>query len=550
MARPARRIREIAGILITYGFRDWLASIHLRPARWRRRTAQVQGQTRPERIRLAVEEMGTTFIKFGQLLSIRKDVIPQEYIAELSKLQDAVKPMPSITAREIVERELPEGAELLDFIDEPEASASIAQVHRASISGSGEVAVKVQRPGIAEVIDEDMEILQWIALQVEHYIPALRPLQPVSLVKEFAKSLRRELNFHYEAQNMQRFHRNFSSNRSISIPRVYPEYSSDRVLVMQYMEGRKLSGLLRDPASLGSTERGRIAKEGARAIIDQVFVHAFFHADPHPGNILILPDGRICFLDFGIMGQISPTELEKIHQAIISIASNDYERLVEIVLSLVGRQGPVDLDGFRSDLFEIIDQYINLPIDSIEIPRVFQEILAIISAHNLVVPSKYLLMNKAIITIEGVAQQLQPGFTISSIMGVTVRRVIQQQFNPKRAQRAFVEVSADYSSLVKDFPRETREILRQLRRGRLGIEFKIEGIEPMRKTIDEVGSRVIYGLLLTAVMVSSALIFSSGLPPLWQGMPVVGLAGFGIAALMAGYYVINLIRQYFRNRWK
>ncbi len=550
MSRPARRIRQIGTILMKYGFRDWLSHIHIRPSRLRRKKGQVLGQSRPQRIRLAIEEMGPTFVKFGQMLSIRKDVIPEEYIRELSRLQDNVSPLPAETIEVLIEQLLPKDANLIHFEIEPEASASIAQVHKAQISGYGEVALKIQRPGIRELIDEDMEILLWIAKQVDHYIPALRPLQPVNLVQEFSKSLRREVNFHHEAQNMQRFARNFEGSTQVLIPKVHTRLSNERLLVMEFMHGRKLSSLLRDPKRISDSERRRIAKLGTRSIIDQVFVHAFFHADPHPGNILVLNDGRICFLDCGIMGQISPAEMDKLHQAIISVSSNDYERLVEIVLSLVGQRGPIDIDAFRTDLFEIIDQYINLPLENIQFARALQEIMAIISNHNLILPSKYFLMSKAIITIDGVGKQLEPSFTIGSIMGIVVRKVIREQFNPKRAQRAFVEVSSDYAALVKDFPRETREILRQLRRGRLGIEFKIEGVEPLRKTFDEVGSRVVYGLLLTAVMVSSAMIFSSGIPPLWNGMPIVGLAGFGVAALMTSYYLFNLIRQYFRNRWK
>ncbi|AHC16066.1 Ubiquinone biosynthesis monooxygenase UbiB [Salinispira pacifica] len=551
MRRPARRITDIVSILVRYGFRDWLSSIHIRPRGLKKlKPGRSPRQSRPERIRLAIEEMGPTFIKFGQLLSIRKDIIPQPYIRELSRLQDDVAPIDSQEAKNILVEELGSQYSILEFEEKPQASASIAQVHRVTISGYGEMAVKIQRPGIEQIIEEDISILNWIATQVEHYIPALRPLQPVNLVKEFAKTLRKELNFRVEAQNIIRFSRNFRNSKSIKVPRVYPDISTEKVLLMEFVHGQKLSRLLRDPERMTGEERHRIARDGSRAIIDQVFIHAFFHADPHPGNILVLPDNRLCFLDFGIMGQISPSEQERLHQAIISVTSNDYERLAEIVLSLVGRSGDVDTDAFRTELFEIIDQYINLPLENIQVSTAVQEIFRIITNHHLIIPSKYLLMNKAIITIDGVAKELEPGFTLAGLISTVVRKVLRQQFNPKRARRTMVEITSDYASLAKAFPRESRDILSQLRQGRLGILFKIEGIEPLRKTLDELGSRLIYGIILTAVLVSSSLIFSSGLPPLWKGVPVIGLAGFAIAGIMALNYVLNLIRHYFRERWK
>jgi ubiquinone biosynthesis protein len=560
--RNAKRLEEIIMVLVRFGFSDWVSRLHLgrlarRLAFWRwgrgepapgsvRQDSRTPDSLRWQRFRLALEELGPTFIKFGQIMANRADLMPAGLIVELEKLQDQVPPFGPEQVTVLVEAELgaPLASLFSSFNTTPVASASIAQVHEARLHDGRRVALKVQRPDIQPVIERDLEVLGLLARLVVRYVPDLRHFNPPGLVEEFRRQIMRELDFAQELSHMDSFARLFRGTKTIHVPSTYPKFSTRRVLCMEFIQGTKLSAVLSGGNS--GFDRSEIARRLADLMLEQVFWHGFFHADPHPGNVMILEGEVICFLDFGMMGRINLDEQKMMVDLLASLVERDYRHVTGNLLRLFGHSVHEDR-ALETEIGDILDRYFELPLGELDFGEVFQRLVIVVQNHALNVPSKYLLMAKALVIAEGVGSQLSPEFSFMNLFGPFARRLALRRLRPDQFARTIWQKGEDYAELLREFPGEGLELLQAMRRGEFTVNFRLRGAEPLRQTIESVGTRLVFGLVLAAILISSSLIIRAGIAPFLYGVPLVGLIGFGIAAAMSFGFLLIIIRHMFHK---
>jgi len=548
--RHLNRYHRILQVLFKYGFDDLIERLHIDQYLEsglqminRKPREQMQRLSRPERLRLAMEELGPTFVKLGQLLSTRPDFIPPEYLTELSKLQDAVPPFSWDQVVEIFTEEtgkFPE--ELIARFDRtPLAAASIGQVHRAWLEDGSQVVVKVQRPGIENTIAVDLEILAHIAGLMEEHLEEVQGHQPTAIVYEFARSLSREIDFSIELTNIQRFARQFEGNPEVHVPQVYPQLSSERILVLEYIDGIKANDfdlLVKKGCDLKIT-----AQRGANLIMEQVFVHGFFHADPHPGNILVLPDNVLCFIDFGQMGRLSLKDREDFTDFALSLVGGNERKVSSSVLKLTNQQGPVDQDSLSRDLGDLMDQYLYKSLKELEVGKMLQDLLDLVTRHGLSLRPNMYLMMKALSTVEGVGMQLDPDLELLALARPFMENIKISRLKPGRLAEDIGEAGTEYLSLLREFPEEIRVILKQLRAGRMKLEFEHRGLRSLGMALDRISNRISFAIVLAAQIIGSSLIILSDIPPKWNDIPVIGLVGFLVAGVMGFWLLVSIIRH-------
>ena len=548
--RHLNRYHRILRVLFKYGFNDLIDRLHIDQYLEsglqminRKPREQISRLSRPERLRLVFEELGPTFIKLGQLLSTRPDLIPADFLDELAKLQDDIPPFSPEEVRAIFKEELgryPE--EIFHYFDiEPLAAASIGQVHRARLDSGAEVVVKVQRPGIENVIAVDLEILAHIAELMERHLEEVQGHQPMAIVHEFARSLSREIDFSIELTNIQRFARQFEGNPTIHVPLVYPELSTDRVLVMEYVIGIKSSKIetLREQGY----NLALIAERGANLVMEQIFVHGFFHADPHPGNVFVLPDNVICFIDFGQMGRLSLKDREDFTDLVLDLVAGNEQKIVEGVLKVTVQLGEIDRENLARDLGSLMDMYLYRPLGELEAGKILQDLLDLVSRHKLSFKPGLYQMMKALSTVEGLGLMLDPKLELIRLAKPFMRKIRLGRLQPDRIAEEISLTGTAYFHLLRELPGELRTILTQLRSGRMRLEFEHRGLKSLDMTLDRVSNRIAFAIVLAALIVGSSLIVLSDIPPHWQNIPVIGLVGFLVAGIMGFWLLLSIIRH-------
>ena len=548
--RHLNRYQRILRVLFKYGFNDLVDRLHIDQYLEsglqminRKPREQIARLSRPERLRLVFEELGPTFIKLGQLLSTRPDLIPAEYLDELARLQDEVPPFSLAEVHAIFREELGRSPdEVFHYFDaEPLAAASIGQVHRARLDSGAEVVVKVQRPDIENVIAVDLEILAHLAGLMEQYLEEVQGHRPTAIVQEFARSLSREIDFAVELANVQRFARQFKNNTAIHVPLVYPELSTQRVLVMEYVLGIKASmaGQLREQGY----DLPLIAERGATLVMEQIFVHGFFHADPHPGNLFILPDNVVCFIDFGQMGRLSRKDREDFTDLVLDLVAGDERTVVEGVLKVTVQLGEVDRESLGRDLGGLVDLYLYRPLGELEAGRILQDLLDLVTRHKLTFKPAFYQMMKALSTVEGVGLMLDPKLELIRLARPFMRRIRLERMRPARLAEEIARTGSGYLQLLRELPEELRTILRQLRGGRMRLEFEHRGLQSLGAALDRVSNRIAFAIVLAALIVGSSLIVLSDIPPHWHDIPVIGLLGFLVAGIMGFWLLLSIIRH-------
>ena len=548
--RHLNRYQQILRALFKYGFADLVELLHVDQYLEsglqminRKPREQIEKHTRPERLRMALEELGPTFIKLGQLLSTRPDFIPAEYLAELTKLQDNVPPFTFAEVEEIFFAETAKKPQELyyRFEEEPIAAASIGQVHRATLKDGRDVVVKVQRPDIEQIVAVDLEILAHLATLAEMYFEGVQGHRPAAIVEEFAHTLESEIDYTVELSNIQRFASQFAGNPAIHVPDVYRELSSQRILTMENIKGIKASRVesLREKG----LDLVLLAERGSNLMMEQIFVHGFFHADPHPGNIFILPDNVICFIDFGMMGRLSLQNREDFTDLLLHIIARHERKLTESVLKLTNHYGEVDRDALSRDLAEFLDRYLYLPLKELETGKILHQLLELVSRHKVYFKPNLYLMMKAISTVEGVGLMLDPELELIRLAEPFMRRIKTDRLRLSRIADETGLTTAEYLELIRELPDELRAILRQVRQGRMKMEFEHLGLERLRAALDQVSNRISFAIVLAALIIGSSVIVHSHLPPLWNGIPVIGLAGFLFAGIMGFWLLLSIIRH-------
>ena len=547
--RQLKRHSQVVRVLVKYGFGQLLDEIRL----WehmniQRRVLHHNGRdfahlTRDQRVRLALEELGPTFVKLGQLLSTRPDLVPHELISELEQLQNHVAPFPSKVARDIVQSELGRSLEevFASFEDEPVAAASLSQVHHATLKEGETVAVKIQRPGIEDLIEVDLEIMHTLATLMENHLDAVRLINPVELAREFSNHIKKELSFRAEANNMVRYAHNFADNPHIHIPEVYLEMCTERVLVMEYICGINISEI--EKLVVEGYDLSLIASRGAEIALKSTLEYGFFHADPHPGNILILPDNAICLLDFGMMGTLSPHDRDSLVKLADNIINRDAKGATRALLELAQRQGVVHTEELEMDVSNLIQEYAYLQLRELRLGDVLNQLLQLLRTHGLRFPTHLVWLLKAIATVENIARQLDPYFNMAQYAEPYAQRLLIRRLSPLQHIRELRTTAMELLDSAKELPYETRDILRQLKDGQLKIEFEHVGLEPMRRTMNRISNRMTIAIILAALLVGSSLLVLSGLPPLVSGIPVIGLTGYLIAGVLCIWLVVSILRS-------
>jgi ubiquinone biosynthesis protein len=550
--RHINRYRQILTVLVKYGFGGLVdrlrigqyleLGLHLLS---REKPVQVEMLTTAERVRMVLEELGPTFIKLGQVLSTRPDVLPPEFIEEFTKLQQNVPPFPFAQVRQIVRSELGRPLEEVyeQFAEESIAAGSIAQVHRATLHGGAQVVVKVQRPNIRSVIQADLEILLHLATLVERHVEGWKVYHPSRMVEEFSRVLERELDFRVEAAHVDRFARQFANDPTIYVPKVYRGESAHRVLTLEYVDVVPVT----DAAALRAAgfDPKIIAARGAELTLKQIFVYGFFHADPHPGNAFVLPGNVICLLDFGMMGRIGGQTREQVADLIYAVATRDVGHVCRALLRLTRQEDEAEPDfrQFERDVGEFIDVNITAALGDMQFGRLVHELMRLIRQYDLSIPPDLVTMLKAAATAERLVARLDPDLNMVGVAQPYIRRLKLERLKPRRFLSDIYESTEELWHLAREVPSGLRDLLRLAKRGALKINFEHRGLEKLIDTHERVANRVSFAIVVAALVVGSSLIVHSRLPPTWHEIPLIGLVGFITAGVLGFTLLVAIIRH-------
>jgi len=545
-----KRYRAIVQILIKYGFEDIIDRLKIdivihegKRKLLRKKSEEFIPKSRHQRFRMVLEELGPTFIKLGQMLSTRTDIFPSETIKELQKLQDSVKPIPVKEIIESIEEELEKPLNELfkEFDRTPQAAASIAQVHRAVTKDGMRVVVKVQRPNIKSTIVKDVAILSDLSQLIVRSIPESEVYDPVGLVEEFKSWIQQELDFYQEARNIDRFRKNFEGDSIVYIPEVYWNLTTDKIVTMEYIDGICINDI--DAIEKAGLDRREIAKNGANAVLKQIFEHGFFHGDPHPGNIRVLPGNIIAPIDFGLVGRIDQETIEHLSDLLSGIVKKDSHRVVRVMMNMEMIKDDINLSALRIDLTDMIDRYIDIPLSHINIDQVHDDFLKLVKVHKIRFPRNLYLMGKTFIVMESIGRELDPEFDILSLAKPYITRLILTRYNPARLTRDLIHILEAYSDLIRTLPDNIRQILVKVGKGQLGINLYHQGLNQLIRELDKSTNRLSFSLIIAALIISSSLIIQLNLGPKIFGLSAFGLLGYLTAAFLGFWLVIAILRS-------
>jgi ubiquinone biosynthesis protein len=544
------RYREIVSILWKYGFADVLRLVALQrflgieDATITLREEGLLSKPLPERVRLALEELGPTFVKFGQIVSSRRDLVTDEYYVELCKLQDDVPPFPSDEVRSIIAEELGKPVSKLfkKFDDKTVGSASIAQVHAAQLPDGTRLAVKVQRPDAEELIDLDLAVLLDLARFVDRHVPEISGVNPIGVVLEFSSTLRKELDFNNEAANIERFGAQFAGNRWIKVPRVLRELTTPRVLTMEFISGYEIM----DVAALkrAGIDPVELSEQITELIYQQIFEHGFFHGDPHPGNMLVMPGGVTGLLDYGMMGSFSPAFRSSIAYLIAGLAEKNYQDVMGAILEMSEEGFASNPGRMLADVEAFSEQHLNQPLRDIRLGDLLNNLLEMLRNNHLRMKGSFYLGVKALTQVEAIGRALNPDLDFLKIGEPYATREIEGKYQPSRILALARKLFGESLDFLEDFPHDFRQLYQRVKHGKINIplEHKIdpEGFEPLRKTLDSIANRLTNAILAASVLICSSILVLADLPPKLGGVPIIGVAGLIWGAFMCLRLVLSI----------
>ncbi len=553
--RSVNRIRQVVNVLLRHGFGAFIEQINLQrfiPIGKRFRAfghwPYLEKHTIPERLRMAFTELGPSFIKLAQILSSRPDLITKAFADEFKKLQDEVPPFPFEDVMNIIREEFnaPLDDIFMEFEKTPVAAASIAQVHRATLNDGNKVVIKIQRPDIKGQIETDIDILRNIARLMLRYIPESQFYNPMGIVEEFSKTVRKELNFIEEGRNACRFRGNFSDNPNICIPKIFPDLLSERVIVMERLEGVRIDNI-KAIDEMG-IDRKELARVGVDAYFKMMLEDGFFHADPHPGNIFALQDGRIGLVDFGIVGWLTPDIMESIANAFLAIVNKDFDKLVDeyVALGLVSED--VDIETFRAefkaDLMEFLVPMYGLTLREINFPEYLDTITHLAIKHNLKIPSDLLLVNKAMLILDSIGRELDPDFNFMSIAEPYASKLIRKKYSPSRIIERARKQMVELGDFFVTTPKQLKLLLRKALKDELNIKIIPVGLDRLIRNIDRASNRVAFSVVIAAIIIGSSILNLSGIGgrPLF-GISSLGVIGFTVAFFFGLWLLISILKS-------
>lgn len=535
--RKFRRSRQIMAVLAKYGLDYFVGPKKALGIR--------ESSDLPRKMRLALEELGPTFIKLGQILSTRPDFLPPDFIKELEKLQDSVLPFDNFQAHVIIRRELNQPLAQLfkSFETEPVAAASLSQVYKAVLPSGETVAVKVQRPRIKEIIDLDLEILNDLVGLLGDNLRNGWVYHPRLILKVFKKAIDKELDFINEGQNFEKFRLNFKDIDHIRVPKIYWQMTTPKVLTMEYIDGVKITEIV-DEKYKGIFKPSEVARRGTRATFKQIFEDGFFHADPHPANIFVLPPATIVMLDAGMVGYLDDKTVSHAAEFMQGIIEKDFGQSIHALENLGIIIDEFDQGQLYRDLKELFDYFLGAPLKNLNVKKMSQDILEITVRHNLVLPENLVLMIKAISVVENNGQRIDPDFNIVSVAKPFINDLfLKKEFGfgelIKKGERIFRESV----KLAERFPKDFSDIIHKLRGGKLKFNFEHHGLEKLTREIDRAGSRISSSMIVAALIIGSSLVLREQIGPFIFGYPVLGIFGYVLATFVGLGILISIFKS-------
>lgn len=553
-----RRYREIIFVFIKYGFGAIIDNIGiLKHINVRRKILKqtndenIAKLSRGERLRLALEELGPTFIKMGQILSTRSDILPKDVIKELEKLQDKAPAFSFDEVKSVIQNEFGESLEeaYAEFEPTPLAAASIAQVHKALLWSGKTVVVKVQRPGIEKIIAQDMRILEDIAKFVDNHTKYGKIYNFTKMVEDFKKRLEEELDFRIEGENAEKFKKNFLKDKKVKIPSIIWTHTTRRVLTMEYIGGIPLNDFNAiDEAGL---DRGAIARNLAKSVLNQILRDGFFHGDPHPGNIMVLEDGTIAFLDFGMVGSLSPERKRQFSKMLLGIVYKNSRMIIESIIDLNAVTLNVNMKKLEKDINNLRDRYVEIPLEKLKVGEVLNGIFDLVFSYNIVIPNEFNMLAKSLITLEGIVEKLDPKISVLEVAKPIAKQLIPKMFSTQHMKEEIINATMDYSRLIKELPSFLLNFLRKTEEENYAIELKIRDLENLEKRVDKVFNRLSTSIILLALsIVIAGILIGSGMSAN-AGAEMYKLNGIilKIGLAIAFVIVLGLAISIFRSGW-
>jgi ubiquinone biosynthesis protein len=572
-ARDFGRLHEIASILIRYGFGDMVRRMGManaleragRVLHWKQ-ADELAHLEPPARVRRALEDLGPTFIKLGQVLATRVDLFDSEWISEFGKLQDSAPPVPYADIRQQLSEDLGGSPEEIfaAFDPEPLAAASIAQVHRARLEDGSEVVVKVRRPNIRPIIEADLRWLVRLAELAESENPELRNFHPLEVVRQFELSLRRELDFASECRHAERIANNFTDYsdqdvelpfatgkapdrasigpfaKPIVIPRVYWQWTGERVCVQEFIAGipgRNLSAV--EHAGL---DRKILARRGAHAVLKMIVEDGFFHADPHPGNVFYLPGNRIAFIDFGMVGRLTEERRDQIIRLLLGLVRYEPVRVADVMLDWAS-EGTLDEDSLMLEIQTFVDQYHGVPLKQLSIGAMLSDVVAILREHRITLPSDLALLVKAFITLEGMGRELDPDFDMAGEAIPLLEQSLRARYTPAALIKRGWRSASEMLALIADLPHDLSRLLRAARRGRIEIHIDVTHLKHVGNQIDGAANRLVIGIVVAAIIIGSSIVMTVSGGPTLLGLPLFGLIGYLSAAAGGVWLLLSILKS-------
>jgi ubiquinone biosynthesis protein len=551
-ARDLLRLREISAVLIRHGLGDLVRRTGLAPLLERAgqilhlgeagKASEIEPQ---ERFRRSLEDLGPTFVKLGQVLSTRPDLLSPSWIAELERLHSEVAPISFDELLPQIENAL--GRSPFDVFAEverePHAAASIAQVHRAKLPSGAAVVLKIRRPGISAKIAADLRLLDHLANLIEHEMPEARRYAPVQVVAQFRRSLERELDLAVEARHVDRFARNFASEPHILIPKVYWEFTSSLMNVQEYVAG--IRGTNQSAIAAANLDRKVLAARGCDAVLKMILVDGFFHADPHPGNVLYLPGNRLALIDFGMVGRLSALRRTQIVDLLAGIVRQDEQAMLEVLLEWTGEHG-VDEARLATDVGELAFDFADTELKELRIGALLQRVAAVLREHAILLPADLTLMFKALISLEGLGRQFDPEFRLVDRVRPFLDSALSQRYQPGMAMRRGQATFASAFGLLTTVPRDLARLVKDARRGRMRVDLDLKRLDSFGDRLDNTINRITIGIMTASLVIGSSIVMTVGSGPTLLGVPlltILGLIGYLVAFFNSLWIIFSIWRS-------
>jgi ubiquinone biosynthesis protein len=538
--KNAGRLRTIVSVFARHGFQNIVERVQLGRYLFEKLNPnkEIENFTVAERIRMSFEELGPTFVKLGQLLATRPDLVPESWVIEFEKLHASVLPLPFEIIKQVLQEEFGENLykTFLDFDPTPLGSASIAQVHKATLVDGSKVVIKVQRPGIVTTISEDLSVLFFLAELLDRFIEETRPFNPMGVVQEYFTTLELETNFLVEANNIRRFTENFKDESQIKIPKAYLELSTERVLILEALDGIPLSH--EESLHQQGVDPEKVIRLGLATYFNMVFKHGLFHGDLHAGNFFILPENHIGLIDFGVVGRLNKRTQTTIASMMFALATEDYDRLANEYVDLAPFNENTDVDKFARDLRDVVAPYYGLSLKNVNLGKILMKSAGVAARNHVSLPNEMMLFFKSVVTTEGLGRKIIKDFDFLTYSLQFAKSLASNQMDSSRILLEMADALRESKNLIAGFPRQFKQLLRKFNSPHFALKIELEKIHQLEKSIRQTGRLQYWGLIISSLILASTYVFTHPSENLILGMPPISLVGYCLAGLFGAYIAI------------